>query len=332
MKPGEDHAYLGTLMSLKQEIENRLRTLQGHYEQLARRVPINRLNEGLLPENARDTEFLECLNNIMWETRDIESLINTAYARHGKAVHFLDTSLYRFWEETARPSWQAVRKIYADHHPDGWGEQLLMEAETLVVQARPRQDIAWTVRAALTYLDEMLDEDDERREEIFDFDGAHTLLESPLFQPDMWAENNRQLRPFVRRQTDAWFPKDVRVRIESLYHALLFGNWLASIALARAVLEYAILHRARDLQIDTTEPGDSRRTAGLSVLVTRSARVRPDLSEAMGYLVARGNEVMHPVRTPTRTEPDLREIAFKCVEKARSVVEKLYRHEEGGAN
>ena len=179
----------GPKCHLSQEIENRLPDPSGHYEQLARRVPINRLNEACFRRMQRDTEFLECLNNIMWETRDIESLINTAYARHGKAVHFLDTSLYRFWEETARPSWQAVRKIYADHHPDGWGEQLLMEAETLVVQARPRQDIAWTVRAALTYLDEMLDEDDERREKS-SISMAHTLLESPLFQPDMWAENN----------------------------------------------------------------------------------------------------------------------------------------------
>lgn len=123
--------------------------------------------------------------------------------------------------------------------------------------------------------------------------------------------------------------KDVRLRIESLYYSFLFGNWLSTIAMARAVLEYVILHRARDLHIDTTDPKDSRRTAGLSTLVARLARLRPELSAAMEYLVERGNEVMHPIHTPTRTEPDIRRIALNCVEHVRAVVEALYRQGDG---
>lgn len=193
-------------MAFKQEIEEHLRVLQSQYEKLESFIPFNRLKEGSLPENPADPVFLVNIGKIVRETREIQSLMDAAYTTYGKAVHFIDTSLHSFWENIACPSWQAIRRIYADHHPDGFFEDLLMESEEAGVQASPRQDIARTMRAALSYFDDTLDEDDERRDEIFDFNGAHALLESPLFQPDAWANNNRLLPPVLQRQTDVWFP------------------------------------------------------------------------------------------------------------------------------
>lgn len=313
-------------MTLKEEIEKRLRTLQRRYENISGRVSIATLQQGILPSDGVDSDLLDTIKRVVWETREIQSLMETAYFKYGKAVHFLDADLHSFWEKTARAVWPGVRKVYAERHPDGWLEQLLMESEEQGVQITRRESIARTFRAALNYFDDTLDEDDERREEFFEFDAAHELVESPLFRPDDWAENNRLLHPVVQRQTDSWFPKDVRVRIEFLYHAFLFGNWLGTVALSRALLEYGILNRARELQLDTGDPADSRRTAGLGVLVDRLACVLPELSDAMNYLVARGNEVMHPIATRTRTESDHREIAQNCVERARLVLEKLYQH------
>lgn len=312
-------------MTLKDEIEKRLRTLQRQYEGVTNRVPITRLQKGIMPVDSYDLDLLNAIKIIVWETRDIQTLMETAYVKYGKAAHFLDADLYSFWEKTARTNWHGMRKAYAEHHPDGWLEQLLMESEEQGVEIKRREGIARTLRAALNYFDDALNEDDERREEIFEFDATRELVESPLFRPDDWAENNRLLHPIVQRQTDSWFPKDVRVRIESLYHAFLFGNWLATVALSRALLEYAILNRSRDFQLDTSDPDNPRRTAGIGILINRVAHIRPKLSDAMNYIVDRGNEVMHRISVRTRTESDHREIAQKCIENARVILGELYQ-------
>jgi hypothetical protein len=89
-------------------------------------------------------------------------------------------------------------------------------------------------------------------------DTAYEVLNSKLiaFEPDLWLDRAAQLAPIRTERKNALLPVHVRFRLEELFRSYVFGCWLSVFALARALLEYAILDNLHKFDIDRLWPRD----------------------------------------------------------------------------
>lgn len=156
---------------------------------------------------------------------------------------------------------------------------------------------------------------------------ADRFLYTPFFEPDEWMRNNGELQPIAGAATQR-IPSNVRVRVRELYRSFTLGNYLAAIALARAILEYAIVDRAARLGINPhyDDPAHPNRIRGIRALVDEASASRPELMTDMETIVDAGNRTLHPrqqdrlVLFPTA----LHDLALSSVQAIRSVIEMLY--------
>ena len=161
----------------------------------------------------------------------------------------------------------------------------------------------------------------------FNIDGAIEVIETPWFQPDQWAQNLRLLRPvLIDRRTDSL--RDLaRHRLTEVYRAFTFGLWLASIALSRSLVEYAIKANASRLSIElvsvTTE--GRREDKSLRDLQQEVSMVLPSLSASLEAVRFTGNRILHPSKHDVVSHPVvLRSEALSCVLATKQIVETLY--------
>lgn len=161
-----------------------------------------------------------------------------------------------------------------------------------------------------------------------DLAAADRFLFSSFFEPDQWLRNADELFPVLGGDADRKIPGNVRVRLRELYRSFILGNYLAGIALARATLEYALVDRASQLQIDpfSSDPRHPSRTKPLGQLVDLAAGKLPHLKFQMESIVEAGNQTMHPKRRDKLAllPSALRALALSTTEATRTVVENLY--------
>jgi hypothetical protein len=163
-----------------------------------------------------------------------------------------------------------------------------------------------------------------------DLEAADHLLFSSFFRPDEWLRSSQELQPILGEDAERRIPSNVRVRLKELYRSFAFGNHLSAIALARAILEYAIVDRSNALGIDpfTHDPRYPGRVRRLRELVEDASEKVPDLRSGMESILDAGNQTLHPrkkdnlVRLPTA----LRALALSSIQAVRAVVERLYLH------
>ena len=74
-------------------------------------------------------------------------------------------------------------------------------------------------------------------------DSACDVIDSPLisFDPDTWLDRTRELAPIHTHKKNVLLPSHIRLRVDELNRAYVFGCWFSVLALARAILEYTIL-------------------------------------------------------------------------------------------
>jgi hypothetical protein len=99
------------------------------------------------------------------------------------------------------------------------------------------------------YADILLDADDERRISV---EIAQDTLDQQWFQPDFWSSNLRMLRPALVGKDERAIPLRIKVRLAEMQKAFVFGAWMATIALCRAIAEFALIERAPSLGISPT--------------------------------------------------------------------------------
>jgi len=161
-----------------------------------------------------------------------------------------------------------------------------------------------------------------------DLAAADHLLFSSFFRPDEWLRGFEELQPILGERAEQRIPGNVRERLKELYRSFAFGNFLSAIALARAILEYALVDRASHLGIDpytqdTRYPGRTRR---LRELVEDAAEKIPELRSDIESILDAGNQTLHPRRKDNlvRLPSALRAMAFSSTLAVRAVVERLY--------
>lgn len=183
-----------------------------------------------------------------------------------------------------------------------------------------------TICAALDFWDGTLEDDDPRREEVFDLSGAFEAIGAPWFTPDSWLDNERRLRPILV-DSPVDMPKGLRHRLTQAYQSCLLGQWLASIALVRATLEYVLAANADRWSIEISPANGPRtRTRTLKELIAVYAECLPDIEEPMRYIQRTGNEVLHERYNSVVLDfPKGREMALSCLQHLAHVVRLVVR-------
>jgi uncharacterized protein DUF4145 len=150
----------------------------------------------------------------------------------------------------------------------------------------------------------------------------------PLFEPDLWLARHREIGPFLLERKTRNVPSHVRRRVREVQNAFVVGNFLAAVALARSILEYALIDRAASLGYEPYESYmGKRRVNRLGDLVEAASNARPIIGEAMEHVREIGNRVLHPrkdydvIGFPNLLERD----AFDCIRAIREVLVELYR-------
>jgi hypothetical protein len=165
----------------------------------------------------------------------------------------------------------------------------------------------------------------------FSPDEAYSLLTSKLigFEPDAWLGRASELESVRTHRRNFDLPMQVRLRLEELCRAYVFGLWLSVSGLARAILEYSIIDNLAKLHIERTWPPDrkgTRKEKRLADLIDEVAEALPDLKTPMMLLRDRGNEYLHPRKSRISKESLLqrKESAKAVVAALVSVIEAIY--------
>jgi len=153
-----------------------------------------------------------------------------------------------------------------------------------------------------------------------DIQDALDLLEHPSFRPDDWARNRALISP-VFAGKPARIPAQVRFRLSEIYRAFIFEIWLSVYTLSRALLEYLLIDRARQLGISAYEevlPGRTR-VRHLADLVQSASEVHPELLGDMDMVKTWGNRVAHPGKGDISFLRSRKE-ALRCLSAVRTIV------------
>jgi hypothetical protein len=155
---------------------------------------------------------------------------------------------------------------------------------------------------------------------------ASQFLESPLidFKPDDWLDRVNEIAPLRTHRKNFNPPVQVRLRLQELYRAYVFGLWLSVFGLARAILEYAVRDNLSKFGIDPQWSNGPEKK--LSHLLEELQPHLPNLTTAMAHVRDHGNEYLHPdPKTKRGSSPSL----FERREAARVVVAHLIEAVEG---
>ena len=140
--------------------------------------------------------------------------------------------------------------------------------------------------------------------------------------------NADEIEPILGRAAEQRIPGNIRVRLRELYRSFILGNYLAAIALARAILGYALVNRSANIGINpfSDDPHNPNRVRKLGMLVEAASESRPELRLGMESIVDAGNQTLHPKKKDNlvRLPSALRHLALTSIKAVRGVVENLY--------
>lgn len=241
----------------------------------------------------------------------------------------ISDSASAFFPDELEPRVPALKEAYDTIDPDGAELYRLLEGIGAPGGAggRIRSTFDEGVQQIYNLIDRNPDMD-------FGFlpDTAYEVLDSKLiaFEPDSWLDRVGHLAPIRTERRNVLLPVHARMRLEELFRAYVFGCWLSVFALARAVLEYAILDNLHKFSIDRFWPPDrdgKKREKKLEHLIDDVGNYLTPLLEPMGRLRNYGNEYLHPnsSRTSKATLFQREKAAKDALETIVFVTESLYR-------
>jgi len=165
------------------------------------------------------------------------------------------------------------------------------------------------------------------------FKGAQKLLHSRVFSPDEWLARLRHVEPLLTEKSGDDLPTFVRHRFREVFDSFLIGHFAATIALSRALLEFALLQNANRLGYEAyrrtrTAAGKATKAEAkrLGELINLASEHQPELEIEMRALKRMADRVLHPrehvnvSEFPRTSGKD----ALKAVTSIQSIIHRLY--------
>lgn len=307
-------------MTFRSNLIKELETLRTGYDQLEQIIPFENLRDSDIAIHPRSSQILDLLEKI-FKSMGRLSILKKDFALDNFGATRLPNDIKWFLDNEIESKFEVIGKLLNAYHPDAW---LLVFLDPSNRLGHPENDstIRDTFRAALECLDDTIEEDDDRRFEDFDFDGSKQIVESSLFAPDTWKVNIESLKPIFLKESDVIIPKNIRIRLESVYKAFIFENWMASISMSRSTLEYALRYLIKTDARYSESKKDSK--LDLSDMIDIATPNKLDeLYESMDHIRTRGNAVLHLTSEPSLNSPG-REISLGVILKLQHSIQSLF--------
>jgi hypothetical protein len=273
--------------------------------------------------------YAQLLDRLLNGIDEYRSAEKRQILREGNVQIDVSDSALIFYRDQLKPRMSELKQAYSTIDPDG--AELYRLLEGISAPSGASGSIKRTFEEALQQVYNLIDRNPDMDYGLLP-DIAYEVVDSKLigFDPDSWIDRVGQLAPVRTERKSVMLPVHVRLRLEELFRAYVFGCWLSVLALARAVLEYAILDNLHKFRIERYWPPDrdgKRREKKLEHLIDDVGGCLPQLLEPMGRLRTYGNEYLHP--KPTKSSKGSlfqREKAAKdALETIITVTEALYR-------
>lgn len=233
----------------------------------------------------------------------------------------LSPSHSEFLTQRLLPNAKNIEKAY--FHGDILAE--LFEGDEDLASLPSTATIKNAIWFTAEYTNLLMEQNDERQLEA---DIVFEIVDQPWFQPDTWSANLRSLRPIVVGVESANIPTRIRARLSEVHRAFTFGAWMATIALCRAVVEFALAERASHFGYPSTASArdGSQSFLTLDKLIHAATKVIPLLQPDLELLQEAGNRILHPKkkRNVIPLPKVQRSEAYGCVQAATRIVELLY--------
>ena len=249
--------------------------------------------------------------------------------RYGHVQVHTSDSAFIFYRDELEPRLQALKHAYSTVDPAG--AELYRMLEGLGAPGGAGGGVKRTFEEALQQIYNLIDRNPDQDFRLLP-DTAYELLESKLvlFDPDSWLDRAADLAPIRTARKNVLLPVHVRLRFEEAFRAYIFGCWLSVLALARAILEYAIQDNLHKFSVDQYWPADrngKRSEKKLEHLIDDIGVHLPQLIDPMDRLRAYGNEYLHPKASKISKETlfNREQAAKDALQTVTTVTEALYR-------
>ncbi|MFT4805367.1 MAG: hypothetical protein ACJASF_002530 [Vicingaceae bacterium] len=174
---------------------------------------------------------------------------------------------------------------------------------------------------------------EDEKDEYYDFIRAcidlREIINGEWFDPDTWSRRQVNLRPILLPSGTTDRLRDhIRIRISEIYRTYIFGQFMASVALSRTLLEFVLNQNAMKLGISLiNEKGWEK---SLHQIINDLEEKYPDLYEHAEAIREHGNMVIHPKKRSIVSFPRvLEKEALTCIEHVVEIVEWFYRGNKG---
>lgn len=284
--------------------------------------PLERLVQGDRGEPSQSKRVESLLQSLYTTSVRVRDVFQSRLARQDTTAITLSPGHAEFLRERLLPNIGAIEQAYFADDPLLL-ELLVGQEESSPSSAyRGMRDAVWFTAE---YTNIMMDENDDRRSSV---DAVFDLVEQPWFAPDQWLANLRALRPVILEIEEGKIPLRIRARLSEVHRSFTYGAWMATMALSRAVAEFALIERAPSIGYKVTQldrNGDEE-FLSLNRLITNAVKVSSALEDDLETLREAGNRILHHKRRQNviPSPKILREEALKCVLAVTKVLEVLY--------
>lgn len=304
-------------MSLEAELNSRLTECQQSYERLGvAGGNLATLNVSEIPQDHRPLiarEFCTLLSAM----DEIEHLLRKV--RLDGAIQNVAPKPLKIYREKIAPNRKRLVLLIIDLF------NLDIELDSEEFESDAKGSPVWNILASGL---DFWETDESGRYSEDDLKATDHLLYSPFFRPDEWLRNADLTEPVMGRAAEQRIPSNIRVRLKELYRSFILGNYLSAIALARAVLEYALIDRSTEIGIKSSaeDPRHPTWTRKLGLLVDDAVEKLPHLKSQMESIQDAGDKTLHPKKKDNLVLLPfvLRGLALESINAVREVVEDLY--------
>ncbi len=314
--------------------EAKLAVIKQKFEQLVKMRDPAAIS-GWEPTQEQRSIYAKLLENILNEIDLIRSSQQRQLLSGGSVGHYVPEGLLEFYRNEVEPRMGILKQAFAVIDPASAEFYELLEG--FMAPRGADGGVKTTFEVGIEQVRELINRNPDFDSEFFP-DQAAEVLESKLisFDPDSWLDRAGKLTAVRTDKRNFQLPIHARFRLEELYRAYIFGNWLSVLALSRSILEYVIKDNLHKFQIDpswpTVDGNGKRKKKRLSDLIDEISMYLPQLKDAMHQIREYGNDYLHPEVTRVSKESLLaRESAARhAVEILALVVEELYLWKKSG--
>lgn len=280
------------------------------------------------PIESQRVVYVQLADRVLEGITRVRNLERRKLLKQGQYQEYVPDSILMYIHDQVDPKVIALRNIIDRLDPEGADIRQILED---ISNASSPRSVNSTFEIGIEQVRELIDRNPDR-----DFDLspeiACEVIDSPLitFDPQSWLDRANELTPIRTHKKDVLLPAHVRLRIEEINRAYVFGCWLSVLALTRAILEYAILDNIHKYNVLPTWPPVGRDQKGkpkkLAQLIEDLEPYLPELAKGMNSLRDYGNDYLHPKNSRVSKESlfQSKSAAKDAMQTVVEVVEGLY--------